>query len=65
MNYERCDVKWQEDAGGYGLIHASCIRKPGHEGNHVSYPSGSEFSNTPQKKIKDKTNVNKEIQPTS
>lgn len=34
-------------SGGYRLIHLKCIRRKGHPGNHVSYPSGEEHYNDP------------------
>lgn len=56
MKTLKCGFKWEDDDDEDGLHHlCQCIRRPGHEGNHVSFPSGLERPQAPQKELIDKT----------
>lgn len=50
----KCNLAWKAKTKDDYLVHCTCIRKVGHEGNHVSYPSGEELEQTPTKKPKSK-----------
>lgn len=43
MRTEKCGFRWQAWSKPQ-----ECIRLKGHEGNHVSYPSGAEYYNDPE-----------------
>lgn len=43
---EWCKFRWtSKDSSGRYLFEFECIRRKGHMGNHVSYPSGEEHFN--------------------
>lgn len=54
MIVSRCKFKW-EAYDGDSRVYCECIRKPDHEGNHVSYPSGEELKQVVAKKPKEKS----------
>lgn len=63
---EWCNFTWDAEHPEYTIL-CMCFRKAGHEGNHVSHPSGEEAPQTSSndKQIIDKTNEYKNLQLTS